>query len=59
MKVLHVDVSAICDKFYLTFFSHLKESGVEQKVYCPYSKSENDNEDVRKTMENYQTRDLM
>lgn len=53
MKVLHVNVSAICDKFYLTLFSYLKNEGITQTVYCPYSKRENADSDVTHTIEKY------
>lgn len=36
MKVLHINVSAICDRFYLTFFANLKKMNIEQAVYVPF-----------------------
>lgn len=40
MKVLHINVSAICDRFYLTFFGKLKNRNIFQSVYVPYSSQE-------------------
>lgn len=40
MKVLHINVSAIRDRFYLTLFSSLKKEGVIQTIYTPYRRCE-------------------
>lgn len=45
MKVLHINVSAIRDRFYLSLFTYLKKCDIVQTVFTPYRKEEyNDNE---------------
>lgn len=53
VKILHVNVSAICDRFYLKFFDLLKQQGVHQKVVVPYSIQSNSAEDVQYCVTNY------
>lgn len=36
MKILHINVSSICDKFYLGFYVLLKRKGINQSVFTPY-----------------------
>ena len=58
MKICHIVVSAICDKFYLSFFEKLKEAGLEQIVVCPYSKTENSAEEISSTESRYKAANI-
>lgn len=58
MKVLHVNVSAICDKFYLGFFYLLKMRGYEQTVFVPFSDKEYCAEEQTQIINSYESKDI-
>ena len=55
MKVLHINVSAIRDRFYLTLFSSLKKKGVIQTIYTPYRRCEYNESEFSWVSESYET----
>lgn len=53
MKVLHISVAGIVDKFYLQFFTKLKQNlNIEETIYIPYSKKGYD-ENEKKIINGY------
>ncbi|HHV99394.1 MAG TPA: glycosyltransferase family 4 protein [Clostridiaceae bacterium] len=46
MKILHINVCYITDKFYETFYENLLLKGLEQTIYVPYKKDNYKSEDL-------------
>lgn len=58
MKVLHICVAGICDKFYLTFLSCLsKKYGKGQGIFIPYATNEYDAADMQ-IIDQYQQNEI-
>lgn len=58
MKILHIDVSAIRDKFYLYLFSLFKQRGMEQCVYTPFKKEEYSSAELEWAFTEYSREDI-
>jgi len=58
MKVLHINVSAISDKFYLGFFELLKNRNIEQTVFVPFRNQEYCSEEPKNTLLNYESKGI-
>ena len=58
MKVLHINVSAIRDRFYLTLFSSLKKKGVIQTIYTPYRRCEYNESEFSWVSESYEKQQI-
>ena len=58
MKVLHINVSAINDKFYLGFFELLKNRNIVQTVFVPFSNKEYGMEEQKDTILNYESKSI-
>ena len=57
MNILHINVSAICDKFYVILFDKLSEFA-KPYVYCPYSERENTKESVAECRARYKEKKI-
>lgn len=58
MKVLHINVSAICDKFYLDFFEALRQRGIEQDVFVPFDGREYSVEEQNNIVQSYKMKEV-
>lgn len=49
MKVLHINVAGICDKFYDVFFENLRNAGdINQVIYIPYKANDYKDRDLNR-----------